>query len=265
MTLSSRAPSTPRLRRPRKQSSAVALPRDGKEEPTSSRRTVIEEHLLDVAAKQFASTGYRQTTLEEIARHAGIAKASMYRYFENKQELLAKIFVKVATTFTTSLQPILTTTLPPEEKLRRAVRHLLHTIGENVSFFTVFYSEEGDLPSKLRAEVMETRQRLAANLESILLEGMEHGSFRALDAKLIVYAIVGMCGWLHKWYGTGEARLEDVTTAFVSLIEHGCLATRGTEAQAGLTDRLRHVQDLLGSAIGQAERLEKNVQPGRRS
>jgi AcrR family transcriptional regulator len=64
-----------------------------------SRREVIEEHLLDVAAQCFASTGYRQTTLEEIARHAGVAKASMYRYFENKQELLAKIFIKVATTF----------------------------------------------------------------------------------------------------------------------------------------------------------------------
>jgi TetR/AcrR family transcriptional regulator, cholesterol catabolism regulator len=254
-----------RSRRPRRKSPPRALLEGGKEELGSSRRTVIEEHLLDVAAQRFASTGYRQTTLEEIARHAGIAKASMYRYFENKQELLAKIFVKVATTFTTSLQPILATTLPPEEKLRRAVHHLLHTIGENVSFFTVFYSEEGDLPPKLRAEVMETRQRLAANLESIIQEGMTQGGFRPLDAKLIVYAIMGMCGWLHKWYRPEEARLEDVTAAFVSLIEHGCLATRGTEAQAGLTDRLRHVQDLLGSVIGQAERLEKNGQPGKRS
>jgi len=265
MASSSTPSSVPRSRRPRKKSPGLSLPHVGKDESGSSRRTVIEEHLLDVAAKRFASTGYRQTTLEEIARHAGIAKASMYRYFENKQELLAKIFVKVANTFTTSMQPIRTTALPPEEKLRRAVQHLVHTIGENVAFFTVFYSEEADLPAKLRAEVMETRQRLAANLESILQEGMAQGDFRPLDAKLIVYAIMGMCGWLHKWYGTGEARLEDITTAFVGLIEHGCLATRGTEAQAGLTDRLRHVQDLLGSAIGQAERLEKNEQSGRRS
>ena len=265
MASSLRMSSAHRLRRPRKKSPGLPLPRIGKDESGSSRRTVIEEHLLDVAARRFASTGYRQTTLEEIARHAGIAKASMYRYFENKQELLAKIFVKVASTFTTSMQPILTTALPPEEKLCRAVQHLLRTIGENVSFFTVFYSEEADLPPKLRAEVMEVRQRLAANLESIIQEGMEQGCFRPLDARLTVYAIMGMCGWLHKWYRTEEARLEDVTTAFVGLIEHGCLATRGTEAQAGLTDRLRHVQDLLGSAIGQAARLEKNEQSGRRS
>ena len=265
MTASSRPPSSQRPGRLHRKSPVPSLTRVEKDEPSHSRRTVIEEHLLDVAAQRFASTGYRQTTLEEIARHAGVAKASMYRYFENKQELLAKIFVKVADTVVKGIQPIQTTTLPPEEKLRRAVQHLLHTIGENVSLFTVFYSEEADLPPKLRAEIMVVRQRLAANLESILQEGMEQGGFRPLDAKLIVYAIMGMCGWLHKWYGSGEAPLDDIATAFVGLIERGCLATRGTEAQAGLADRLRHVQDLLGSAIGQAERLEKNGQSGRRS
>ena len=265
MTASSRPPSSQRPGRLRRKSPALSLISVGKDEPSHSRRTVIEEHLLDVAAKRFASIGYRQTTLEEIARHAGIAKASMYRYFENKQELLAKIFVKVANTVVKGVQPIQTTALPPEEKLRRAVRHLLHTIGENVSLFTVFYSEEADLPPKLHAEVLEVRRRLAANLENILQEGIGQGCFRPLDAKLIVYAIMGMCGWLHKWYSSSEAPLDDIATAFVGLIERGCLAPRGTEAQAGLTDRLRYVHDLVGSAIEQAERLEKNGQSGRRS
>ena len=115
MSASPQTLSSHRSRRPRKKSLRHPLQRVGNDEPSSSRRIVIEEHLLDIAAKRFASTGYRQTTLEEIARHAGIAKASMYRYFENKQELLTKIFVKVASTFTTSMQPILSTALPPEE------------------------------------------------------------------------------------------------------------------------------------------------------
>src|SRR5262245_36136150 len=219
MTASSRPPSSQRPGRLRRKSLPLSLPRIEKDEPFHSRRTVIEEHLLDVAAQRFASTGYRQTTLEEIARHAGIAKASMYRYFENKQELLTKIFVKVADTVVKGIQPVQTLALPPEEKLRRAVQHLLHTIGENVPLFTVFYSEEADLAPKLRAEVMEVRQRLAANLESLLQEGMEQGGFRPLDAKLIAYAIMGMCGWLHKWYGSSEVPLDDIATAFVGLIE----------------------------------------------
>ena len=229
-----------------------------------SRREVIEEHLLEVAAKRFANAGYRQTTLEEIAHQAGVAKASMYRYFENKQELLCKIFLKVAGAFTRSFEPILAAPLPPEEKLHRTVQHLLRTFGENVALFTVFYSQESDLPSRLRTEVTEVRQRFAAGLESILREGMAQGVFRVMDAKLVVYAIVGMCGWLHKWYGPGEERLEEVATTFIGLIERGCLVTRGAEAQDCLADRLRHVQDILGVLVEQAERLEKSDTPARR-
>ncbi|MEW6296787.1 MAG: TetR/AcrR family transcriptional regulator [Thermodesulfobacteriota bacterium] len=223
----------------------------------------MEEHLLEVAAKRFANAGYRQTTLDDIARHAGVAKASMYRYFENKQELLAKIFLRVADTFARSLRPLRTAPLPPDEKLRRAVQELLRTIGENVAVFTVFYSEEADLPPRLQAEVAEVRQRFVADLESILREGMSQGVFRPVNARLVVYAIMGMCAWLHKWYLPGDERLEDVTAAFVELIERGCLAARGAREEDRLADRLRHVQELLGTLAGQVERLEQGG-PARR-
>ena len=236
----------------------------GDEAPLASRRGVIEAHLLEVAAKRFASTGYRQTTLEEIARHAGVAKASMYRYFENKQELLVKIFLKVASSLARDLQPLLASPLPIAEKLRRAVQNLVRMMGENVALFTVFYSEEADLPPRLRAEVLEVRRSFAADLESILQEGVAQGVFREVDAKLVVYAIMGMCGWLHKWYGPGETRLEDVATAFVGLVERGCLASRGSEEKDCLADRLRHMQDLLGTLVGQAERLEQGNSQARR-
>ena len=251
---SHRPPSTRRTLHRKEQSS---VPPNGDSDSLHSRRAVIEGHLLDIAAKRFASAGYRQTTLEEIARHAGVAKASMYRYFENKQELLAKIFIKVASTFALGLQPLQTAAISPEEKLRRAIQHLLRTIGENVALFTVFYGEEADLPDHLRSEVNEARQRGVGILEGILHEGIALGVFRELDVKLTAYAILGMCAWIHKWYSSSGERLDDVATSFVGLIERGCLATRGAEAADGLADRLRHVHDVVGALISRAERLEK--------
>lgn len=223
----------------------------------TSRREVMEEHLLEVAARRFASTGYRQTTLDDIARHAGVAKASMYRYFENKQELLAKIFLRVADALARSLRPLRTAPLPPDEKLRRTVQELLRTIGENVPLFTVFYSEEADLPAHLQAEVAEVRQRFLTDLEGILREGMSQGVFRPVNVRLVVYAIIGMCAWLHKWYLPGRERLEEVTAAFVELIERGCLAVRGTREKDRLADQLRHLQELLGTLATQVEHLEQ--------
>jgi AcrR family transcriptional regulator len=226
--------------------------------PALSRRTLIEAHVLDAAAKQFADAGYRQTSLDTIAQQAGIAKASIYRYVANKQELLCKIFLKVGATFAHALEPIQTAPLPPQEKLRRAIRQLLQIIAENISLFTVFYKEENDLPPSLQAQVIEVRRRNAVVLEHILREGIERGVFRAMDTRLVVQAILGMCAWLHKWYRPQDERVDDVAMAFLGLIEKGCGAPCGTTAQHSLADQLRHVQETLGGLAERAERRAKD-------
>jgi AcrR family transcriptional regulator len=218
---------------------------------------VIEKHLLDVAAQHFASAGYRQTTLDTIARHAGLSKASMYRYVENKQELLCKIFLKIGGTYSAALEPIQTASIPPAEKLRRAVRCLIRLITENVALFTVFYTEESDLPPTLRAQVIDLRQRNVAGLESILQEGIAQGVFRPLDTRLTVQAILGMCTWLHKWYRSEDERLEPIVEAFVGLIEKGCATPPEFAATHGVAHQLRHIQDALGCVVAHVERLEQ--------
>ena len=45
------------------------------------------EKLLGEAAKLFAQRGYNQADMTELAGRAGVAKGSLYNYFESKQEL----------------------------------------------------------------------------------------------------------------------------------------------------------------------------------
>jgi AcrR family transcriptional regulator len=47
------------------------------------RRALIEQ----VATELFAQRGYAATTVEDIARAAGVTKPMLYRHFESKQEL----------------------------------------------------------------------------------------------------------------------------------------------------------------------------------
>jgi len=45
------------------------------------------ERFLREAATLFAERGFNQTDLAELARRAGVAKGSIYNYFENKEDL----------------------------------------------------------------------------------------------------------------------------------------------------------------------------------
>ena len=49
----------------------------------AARRQVIEE----AATRLFAERGYSSTTVEDIARAAGVTKPILYRHYESKQEL----------------------------------------------------------------------------------------------------------------------------------------------------------------------------------
>jgi AcrR family transcriptional regulator len=47
--------------------------------------------IMDVALQHFANEGYMGTTINHIARHAGISKGLMYNYFDSKEALLRAI------------------------------------------------------------------------------------------------------------------------------------------------------------------------------
>ena len=50
--------------------------------------------IMDVALDHFANNGYHATTINHLAKHAGISKGLMYNYFESKEALLKAIIHK---------------------------------------------------------------------------------------------------------------------------------------------------------------------------
>lgn len=51
------------------------------------------DDLLAAAARLFVATGLRKTTMEDIAREAGAGKATLYRHFANKSDLIDALLV----------------------------------------------------------------------------------------------------------------------------------------------------------------------------
>ncbi|MDP4144217.1 MAG: TetR/AcrR family transcriptional regulator [Bacillota bacterium] len=54
-----------------------------------------EEQILQAAVKIFSEKGYSASTTSEIARIAGVAEGTIFRYFKTKKDLLRKVMVKL--------------------------------------------------------------------------------------------------------------------------------------------------------------------------
>ncbi len=55
----------------------------------SRKRQLVRDAIYDAAIDLFATHGFDETTIEEIAEAAGISRRSFFRYFETKDDLLA--------------------------------------------------------------------------------------------------------------------------------------------------------------------------------
>jgi len=56
--------------------------------PTGRPATIDPEAVARVAMELFARNGYEETSMEDIARAAGIGRKSLYRYFATKADLV---------------------------------------------------------------------------------------------------------------------------------------------------------------------------------
>lgn len=50
----------------------------------------IREAILTAAQTRLLRFGYHKTTMAEIANEAGMSAANLYRYFKNKQDIVAE-------------------------------------------------------------------------------------------------------------------------------------------------------------------------------
>jgi AcrR family transcriptional regulator len=210
------------------------------------RRRLVQDEIVRAAALCFREHGYRPTTLDAIAARAGISKVTLYHYVSSKEELLCQVFERTIESFRTGLRRIVEVDLPADETLRRILRYQVELLAGHLPFLTVFFSEESGLPPEMARRVARAKREYDRAIERVIRAGIREGQIRDLPPTLLVFALLGMCNWLHKWYRPGGALTPDeIAALFVDLAEHGYLR-RGREPTGDSIARaLRRVEEGL--------------------
>ena len=200
------------------------MSRDATLPPT---RAAVLDEIVHAAAAAFGEVGYRTATLDVIAERAGLSKVTLYRYVSSKEDLLSLVVERTIATFRTGLREIVEQRRPADETLRRIVGFQVRLLAENLAFLTVFFAEESGLPAPMAAQAARAKREYDRTIERVVREGIEAGRLRPLPPTLVVFGLLGMCNWLHKWYRPeGALSPEQIADVFVDLLERGYLADR---------------------------------------
>jgi AcrR family transcriptional regulator len=218
----------------------------------NARRKAARDQILRAAADLFRERGYPASTVDLIAARLGMSKASLYTHFRAKEEMLAAISRETIEAFTRDLSLVLASRLPAEDKLRRVIRQHVQFVIANRSFLTVFFGEEANLPARFARALAAQKDRYDKGVERIVQQGIRSGVFRDVPARLVVFGLLGMMNWVHKWYNpAGRWGAEEISAAFLSLIEGGLL--RRKPRGAALSGRLRRLERELHEVARQLD------------
>jgi TetR/AcrR family fatty acid metabolism transcriptional regulator len=154
-----------------------------------ARATVTDkrEAILRAAIKVFASKGFFNSKVADIAGEAGVADGTVYLYFKNKDDILHSIFDRAMAEFIAEGKKELAGLASPEARLKRIAELHLERLGADRDLAVVFQVE-------LRGSTKFMQEFSASGFAEYLdiirqtfAEGQKAGVFRK-DMKPVVSA-----------------------------------------------------------------------------
>lgn len=94
------------------------------------RKTKSLEKLLYSASHLFLTRGYINTSIEDIVNNIGMSKATLYRYFETKEDLLKAIVKDFFIDIRESIQGIASENIEFSEKLEKFIMQVSSRLKE---------------------------------------------------------------------------------------------------------------------------------------
>jgi len=188
--------------------------------------TTTRDTVLAVSRRLFLERGYAATSVREIAEKSGIAKATVYHHFQDKERILLALLEASKEGQEAMIEAILAQS-GPRPRIEAAVR-------ENLRFMSgmsgIMQLARRELPAG--RELTQKRfgpaiKRFRALLAEAIAEGGETGLFRAIDPEKATAVLMAMLQGSVAAAMLGDGRMpspEAQAEAILDVFFHGVLA-----------------------------------------
>lgn len=151
-----------------------------RQQPAEVRR----RRILDAAASLLVKQGLHETSMDDVARAAGVAKGTVYIYFPSRSELLAALRQRYAQAMADRARTVLRSDGPWKPESLIAAAHLLVSqltgyLLANRRLHHVLFQEAG-------VSEEETMEPLRDLLRETLQQAMKDGALQATDPDVLM-------------------------------------------------------------------------------
>jgi TetR/AcrR family transcriptional regulator, fatty acid metabolism regulator protein len=160
--------------------------------PSSTSR----ERVLHAAFEEFSRHGFHNVTIDAIAGRAGVAKGTVYLYFDSKEDLFASLFEHLLLETTTGLRTAIASEKDPCARVRAAIRFTVSYFANNRGIQSMMFTTSANLSQTdqdtLRHRVGKIMKENLDVLRSVFRDGIRKNVFKKADPADYSRILTGM-------------------------------------------------------------------------
>lgn len=228
---------------------AVRLPRE---------QRVAE--IMQAARAVFIEKGYEEALLSDIAERADVVEGSIYRYFENKRDLLVKVIEDWYEAMLSDYDQQLSGISGTRNRLRYMIWRHLVTVHEEPALCHLMFQIIRSGSDYSTTAVHDLNRKYTHRTLDIVREGIDAGELRGdIPLRLVrdmIYGCVEHRTWAYL-RGEGDFDSSHVADAIIDLVLGGLV--KAPAKAAGLRDQ--NVAVRLEEAVARLEKLGAGSTP----
>lgn len=187
--------------------------------------------ILGIAARLFQRKGFQSTTLKEIADELNLDRATLYRFFASKDELLRACVADSVAEIANDVRTVVHRSGSSAAKLGEIIELVMKFYERRYPRPYVFLYEMLDATwiddSEWARQLVRQVREIQGLVLGVIEQGMREGEFRSeLPADVATNAVLGALNWTSRWYRPGRSHSgEIIGNAYSTLLLQG-LRTR---------------------------------------
>jgi AcrR family transcriptional regulator len=158
------------------------------------------EQILETAARLFDRRRYHEVRMEDVAVAAGVAKGTLYRYFEDKEDLYVALLVSALDRFYRELVTAMQAAVGPERKVRVFLESSVTFFEAHPYFFDLQQRVESSVNVDRIHGLEELRESFFRLVTEIIRELVATGRYAAPDPLAAAMILTGINRQMHRFY-----------------------------------------------------------------
>jgi AcrR family transcriptional regulator len=147
--------------------------------------------IIEATVQIVNEIGFAETSISRIAKKAGVSAATIYIYFENKEDMLAKIYLKAKKAMSEKIFQGFSESASIRARFEFFLSNFVTFIIDNKDYF-LFMEQVSNSPL-LRNWCLEETSSLFTPVFNLFEEGKKQNLFKDEDINLLVmYSVVPM-------------------------------------------------------------------------